>query len=194
MSLKIHLVGNGESRKDISLDNLNGFKLGCNAVFRDSVFDSIVAIDERIVNEALLANVNVPIYTRKEWIPRFQQYPNVKSIIDLPYQGDKREDDPWHWGTGTHAANLAGSMQPQEIHLWGFDLWDCNGKVNNIYKNTKNYNDASHHGVDPRYWIYQLAKCFECYPEVTWIQNQKNDWHVPLEWKDFKNLKINVID
>lgn len=190
MISRIHLIGNGESRKLISVAQLDGFKIGCNASFRDNDLDILVAVDERIVKEALLNKIQYPIYTRKKWIPQFQKYPNIFPIIDLPYQGDKREDDSWHWGTGTHAANLAGSMQPQEVHLWGFDLWNINGKFNNVYKNTKNYNDGNHHGVDPRYWIYQLAKCFHYYPNILWVQHQTKEWTMPEEWKKIENLNV----
>ena len=29
--------------------------------------------------------------------------PNVKKVPDLPYEGDKRPDEPFHWGTGQYA-------------------------------------------------------------------------------------------
>ena len=50
---RVLVVGNGESRRDIALSNLN-FEtiIGCNAVFRWDYVDHLVCCDKRMVEEA----------------------------------------------------------------------------------------------------------------------------------------------
>lgn len=178
----VHIIGNGESRKTVDFSNIDGIKIGCNASYRDMKLDCLVAVDLRMVNEALNNGFQQTIYTRHNWINNFAHVSNVKVVPDLPYEGDLRPDDPWHWGSGPHACNLAGTMDPDEIHLWGFDLWGNDGRVNNVYKGTNNYDPIDKNAVDPRYWIYQINQCFYCYPKIKWVQHQLKDWKKPVEW------------
>ena len=191
MKKKIIVIGNGESRLGIDFNSIPDYKIGCNATYRDFQIDCLVAVDRRIVCEAIDTNFHKIIYTREEWTDSFFQYLNVKLLPELPYKGLKREDNPWHWGTGPHACNIAATMNPEEIHLYGFDLWGNNNKVNNVYKGTNNYDPVEHHAIDPRYWIYQLAKCFELHPNIQWIQHQPSDWKKPESW-NFNNLQIMI--
>lgn len=185
----VHVIGNGESRNNFDLVNLRGIKIGCNAAYRDTELDFLVAVDRRMVDEALKNGFQNPIYTRRDWMNSFPFSSNVQLLPSLPYKGDLKADDPWHWGSGPHACNLAATMGTKEIHLWGFDLWGNNDKVNNIYKGTKNYDPAGKNAVDPRFWIYQLAQCFRYYPDITWVQHQLTGWKKPDNW-NFKNLYI----
>ena len=187
----INIIGNGENRLNFNMLKLDGYKIGCNASYRDHDLDCLVAIDKRLVTEALASGFKNDIYTRSEWMRNFINSPNVKEVPKLPYVGNLREDSQWHWGTGCSAANLAATMDPDEIHLWGFDLWDNNQKINNVYKGTNNYKTENDKGVDPRIWIYQLKKCFEEYPNITWVQNQIIGWKTPDEWTQL-NLRINL--
>lgn len=184
----VHVIGNGESRNNFDLTDLKGTKIGCNAAYRDIRLDFLVAVDRRMVEEALKNKFQKSIYTRQDWISMFSRYPNIIVLPSLPYTGELKQDDTWHWGSGPHACNLAASMGFKEIHLWGFDLWGIENKVNNVYKGTSNYDPTDKNAVDPRFWIYQLAKCFECYPDVTWIQHQLPGWKCPESWN-----KKNVI-
>jgi len=182
----INVIGNGESRLDLDVSSLVEYTIGCNAVYRDFDVDCLVAVDRRIVQEALDNNFKKDIYTRSDWNSSFPFSSNIRILPPLPYIGDRREDDPWHWGTGTHAANLAATMDPEEIHLWGFDLYSKDQKINNVYKGTKNYDPITYDSIDPKLWIYQLRKCFEEYPNIRWIQHQKKGWIKPESWTQRK--------
>ena len=46
-------IGNGESRNKVSIGNLTGIKVGCNAILRDYNVDYLVCVDRRMVTEAL---------------------------------------------------------------------------------------------------------------------------------------------
>ena len=67
----------------------------------------------------------------------------------------------------------------------GFDLNSENNTVNNIYKSTENYNDADSGPVDPSYWIYQIDKVFENFPDVSFTYYNNKPW--PTEQKNVCN-------
>ena len=46
--------------------------------------------------------------------------------------------------------------------------------------------------VDPRYWIYQLGKVFECFPNTNFIIHQDTDWQLPNAWKQ-SNVTVDTI-
>lgn len=180
------VIGNGESRLKLDLSELKpiGLTIGCNALYRDYSPDFLSCCDQRMVQEA--KNVyKGPIYTRLEW----NQSTNCLPYPQLPYKGDKREDDPWHWNSGPHAINIAckssraGWMGQRSnlIFLIGFDLTEPDQKtINNVYKDTDNY-DAKR-PVDPRYWHYQIAKLFESYPKCSFVWVVPNSITTPASW------------
>ena len=66
-------IGNGESRATIDINNPTGFKVGCNAIVRDTVVDCLVCVDRRMVTEALERNFQNKIFTSKDWVVRFNK-------------------------------------------------------------------------------------------------------------------------
>jgi hypothetical protein len=190
MTRFVTIVGNGESRRGFDLIPVKQFStvIGCNAQFRDYVFDYFVCCDKHMCQEAANSvGKNTTIYTRSNWVSQFAMWPNVKTLPALPYEGEERPDDPWHWGTGPHAGNVALSFKPKAVFMIGFDLYSVDGKnVNNIYKDTIGYTYIKR-PVDPRYWIYQFAKLFE-YSKCRWIIVNHEGWKMPDEWKKYNNV------
>jgi len=189
------VIGNGESRKGINIDDLDVDKVGCNAVFRD--FNSvrhIVCVDKRMVNEAIShgANLNSFIYTREDWIDRYKDKRHIRLVPDLPYVGSDRVDEPFQWGSGPYAVLLAAKKSTQPIGLLGFDLYGIEGKTNNIYKDTLNYNISEKRAVDPRYWIYQISKVFQHFPKKRFVVYADKGWKLPKEWKN-TNVSLDKI-
>ena len=82
MTKFVTIVGNGESRFGFDLTPLKQFStvIGCNAQFRDYVFESFVCCDRHMCQEAAnTVGKNTAIYTRKDWSSQFAMWPNVKS-------------------------------------------------------------------------------------------------------------------
>lgn len=183
------VIGNGESRIGIDIPGLNLPTVGCNAIFRDIKVDHLVCCDRRMVREAL-QNSNTEqscIYTRQDWNEEFKVFP----VPDVPYKGDSRQDDPWHWGTGQYALLVALHYAVTEyIHIIGFDLFGVEGYVNNVYKDTKSYSDSAKQPVDPSYWIYQNKKIFEHYSKQNFNYYVEENFQTPESWKNIPNLKI----
>jgi hypothetical protein len=173
------VIGNGESRSQIDIDKIVDTKIGCNAVIRDYYVDHLICVDRRMVQESI--DTGAHIYTRPDWYQNFNAYKNIKCVPKLPYKGDERPDEPFQWGSGPYAV-LLGAMLSNNVDMIGFDLWSITDTVNNIYKDTSNYDPKDKNPVDPRYWIHQIAKVFQYYPQVEFIIYQKQGWNLPETW------------
>ena len=180
------IIGNGESRVPVNLENLSN-RIGCNAIHRDTHVDHLICVDRKMVEESYHKKDIIKIYTRTDWASHYK----VNVVPDLPYQGDQRPDDPWHWGSGPYAV-LLGAKLFDNVNLIGFDLYSQNTKVNNIYKSTKNYNSKDKRAVDPRYWIYQIAKVFEYFSDTKFTVYNEDNWIVPETWKKSNVLIDNI--
>ncbi len=134
---------------------------------------------------------NTKIYTRPEWINYFND-PRVCLVPDLPYRGTTRPDEPFQWGSGGYAVLLAAKLS-DNIELLGFDLWSKTDRVNNVYKGTSNYSSPDSHRVDPSYWIYQISKVFECFPDKYFTVYNEHDWKMPIGWKR-NNVEFKPVD
>ena len=183
------VIGNGESRKSIDISTLNLPTVGCNAIFRDMTVDHLVCVDRRMIREALEHNnTNQSIlYTRPDWCAEFGVFP----VPELPYKGDLRQDDPWHWGTGQYALLVAVKYCVMDhIHVIGFDMKSKDGLVNNYYKDSKSYDESKKSAVDPSYWLYQNRKIFEYYPKQNFNFYVDEYFKVPEGWDQISNLRI----
>ena len=178
------VIGNGESRKFVDIDKIKLPKIGCNAIHRHYAVQHLVCVDRRMVNEAVRTGYNAKnkIYTRRDWWGSYRLNQNVHQVPELPYKGDQRPDEPFQWGSGPYAV-LLGATLSKDIRLLGFDLYSKTKHVNNIYKDTENYDSASKRAVDPRYWIYQIGKVFEHFPKTKFTLYVEQDWTQPETWK-----------
>lgn len=185
------VIGNGESRKLLNLNRTihNYTSYGCNAIIRDIKVDYLVCVDRRMVKESLtLPNCPEQIHTRQDW-KRYFTGDVVTVVPELPYKGNNRWDDPFHWGSGPYALLLAAIHHHENISMIGFDLYSETKHINNVYKDTPNYNPKQHRAIDPSYWIKQVAKVFECFPNTQFKIYNKKDWSMPISWQ-MDNVKF----
>ena len=203
------VIGNGESRADFNITTLKtiGMTVGCNAVHRDMQPDYLVCADKKMVVEVLKDKDNkvpCPLYTRPMWLDSFKTH-HFLPMPDIPYKGNERIDDPFHWGTGQFATLVALKnswrgwlgQKPQTVFLLGFDLYgvgEAQKLHNNIYKDTDNYWSTSRHAVPHHYWVYQMSKIFEHFPATTFFQVNTDGWVVPGEWSQWPNFDFITID
>ena len=165
MTKFVSIIGNGESRMGFDMTPLKLFStvVGCNAIFRDYVCEYLVCADKHMCQEAVnTVGKGTTIYTRDKWVNQFAMWPNVIKIPHLPYKGDQRKDEPFHWGTGPYAGVVALTFKPKAIFMLGFDLYPVGKKVNNIYRDTKGY-EYIKRPVDPSYWVHQFHKLMELF-------------------------------
>ena len=189
--MNVWVIGNGESRKNFALNQIQDHTIGCNAVHRDFKCTEFVAVDRRMVTEILNNEAvdTVTIHTRPDWASEYI-LERVKALPDPPFKGKLKADQPFHWNSGPYAILLAANYSPRTINLLGFDLFDTNRLVNNLYKDTPNYSKSDTNPVSPEFWIYQLHKLFVHFSNINFIQHQKLNWQTPHQWKDLKNLTI----
>jgi|TARA_B110000503_G_scaffold45278_1_gene74104 hypothetical protein len=192
---KALVIGNGESRRGTELEKYKPeyTLVGCNAVHRDIIVDHLICCDRRMAAESTdnPLNSNTQIYVRPSWFHFFRKIKknkNIRTVPDLPYAGNIKVDHPDHWGSGGYAVLVAASLGFNEIELIGFDLYPVDKSVNNIYKGTPNYAKEGAQAVDASYWVYQIAKVFQCYPHIKFTVRNKQLWNMPVEWQ-----KNNVI-
>lgn len=190
--LKAAVLGNGESRKHINLEDLklNYTLIGCNAIHRDITVDHLVCCDNRMVKEALNNPKQQQIYTRSRYYQEHRKilkHKNVYKVPDLPYKGFEKFDDPQHWGSGPYAVLLAATLGFSDISLIGFDLYGKKEKINNIYKGTNNYSKINSSAVDPAFWIIQIKKVFEHFSETQFKIYNEDSWIMPISW-DLENV------
>ena len=189
------VLGNGESRSNIDIDLLTGEKVGCNAIYRDYFVDHLVCVDRRMVEEAINEGVNVKgtlVYTRSEWYPQYKTL-KVRQVPPLPYQGNQRWDEPFQWGSGPYAA-LLGSIHTKIecVNLLGFDLHSKTKTINNVYKDTDNYDRSDKRAVDPRYWIHQIGMVIKYFPGIQFKIYQEADWVLPPAWNQ-PNVSVDTL-
>ena len=192
MTKYVSIIGNGESRRGFDLSPLKSFStvVGCNAIHRDYFTEYLVCCDRHMCQQAVNnASKNTTIYTRENWSGQFANWPNVTTLPALPYSGDQRKDEPFHWGTGPYAGVVGLTFKPNAIFMLGFDLHPIEKDVvNNLYKGTEGYTYIKR-PVDPSYWIYQFHKLMGYSdPDVRWIVVNHERWEMPKEWKVHANV------
>ena len=188
------VIGNGESRKDIDISAFNETKVGCNAIVRDFFVNHLVCVDRRMVEEVLQLSSFDKIYTRQDWINSYTSNKNVTTVPKLPYNGTERWDEPFQWGSGPYAVLLSAKLcKGPTVRLVGFDLHSATSTVNNVYKDTSNYDPADKNAVDPRYWVHQINKVFEWFPQLHFKIYQKEDWILPNSWQK-DNVSLDNLD
>jgi hypothetical protein len=190
----MYVFGNGESRTSVNIDKLEGTKVGCNAIYRDYTMDHLICVDRRMVQESLDndANEHSYIYTREDWVGRFNAT-RVRSVPKLPYVGTQRWDEPFQWGSGPYAVLLAAKLcNDRTVHLIGFDLHSTTDTVNNVYKDTSNYDSSDKRAIDPRYWIHQIGMVFKYYTKINFIVHHDN-FELPDSWK-LLNVSVDSLD
>ena len=197
MSLTL-VVGNGESRlsfdhKKIPYDTV----IGCNAVYRDLSVDHLICCDRRMAQEACenIKNRETLIYVRERhyhYFRKIKKLKNTRELPDIPLVSEMKRDQPDHWGSGPYAVLVAASLENQKIMLVGFDLYSNDGKINNVYKDTENYNKSSSQAVDHSYWVHQIARVFAHHPDKKFIIVNEQNWSMPKQWGldnvQFKNF------
>jgi hypothetical protein len=185
------VAGNGESRLSIAVPYES---VGCNALHRDYRVRHLVCVDPKPLAEAIKSQntKDTKIYTRKEWCG-FTTDDRICIVPDLPHSGNLRPDEPRHWGAGTYAVLLASSLS-REIKMIGFDLYDRNGYINNIYKDSLYYDSSTSYQPDPSYTIYQIHRVFTHFRDKYYVIYNKTDWSMPKDWNlpnvEFKNIDL----
>ena len=181
-----HVIGNGESRKDLNVDNLHGTKYGCNAIYRDWYTDYLFNKDKPIQHEILDSycwqDRKVIIQTRWFGQGHYSEAYNTMSL--------------WKDVLGTNDYTDAGSAALQYastkakayggiVNMYGFDFDSPESPINNIYKNTPNYSTRlkQRRGVTTMF-----LETFNKFPTVQYVYHGDK---LPELLEQYENVKWN---
>lgn len=180
------VVGNGTSRKPISLESLKQYGpiYACNAVYRDFRPDYLVAVDAKMVMEIC----------KTGWQKHNKVYTNHnKQLNDI--QGLNILNPSKGWSSGPTALWLASTHAHDTIYILGFDFQgeiDQHGnrsKVNNLYAGTHNYKKQGDPATYFGNWERQTASTCDAHQGKRFIRIvADNDDFVPKQLKKCTNL------
>ena len=181
------VLGNGESRKGIDLDDLkkHGTVFACNGVYRTDRPDFLVAVDPKMLLE--IAETDYILHNK------------VSSNFNAQYNKNQKILDhvQWFkpslgWSSGPTALRMACDHKFAEIYILGFDYQGLSDsqqknrfKVNNLFKDTRNYKQGKDEATFYGNWMNQTKKCLQDYPDIKFHRVIPSGWFQPkdLEWK-----------
>lgn len=185
------IVGNGQSRLKIKKLPQHKDLIVCNAAYRNFNSKNVVAVDKRMLSE-VLTNSSATVWTRPDSVQEYFNNHRVKVLPCLPVVKTDRQFKSYNWGSGTSALIL-GARIFGDLEIIGFDFYSRNQFVNNVYKGTANYSDASAPAVDPAFWINQTELIMDCFPEINFTFYVDPDLEFPQTLLAKKNLTLKNI-
>ena len=180
------VLGNGESRKGIDINDLKGkgTVFACNGVYRTHQPHFLVAVDPKMILE--IAETDYMLQN-KVWSNFNAQYNKNPKILDhvqwfKPSLG---------WSSGPTALRMACDHGFKEIYILGFDYQGLSEneknrfKVNNLFKDTRNYKKGNEQATFFGNWMNQTKKCLQDFKDVQFHRVIPTGWYQPkdLAWK-----------
>jgi hypothetical protein len=191
MSNTAFVLGNGLSRKGISVDSLkkHGKVWACNAVYRTDEPDVLVAVDPKMILE--IAETDY-VEKHEVWSNYNHQYSKNAKILNhvrwfKPSLG---------WSSGPTALRHAAESGYKNIYILGFDYQGLpfdkktqRFKLNNIFGDTRNYkknnDDATFYGN----WMNQTKRVLNDFQQVEFVRVIHPTGFQPNDLNFFKNFK-----
>ena len=187
MSSIAFVLGNGESRRGIDINNLkqHGSVFACNGVYRTHRPDWLIAVDPKMMLE--IAETDYVLHN-KVYSNFNAQYQKHQKLLDhvtwaKPSLG---------WSSGPTALKLACDKQFKEIYILGFDYKGHNDgtnksrfKFNNVFKDTRNYKKSQDEATFYGNWMNQTKRILTDFKDVQFHRVIPKGWFQPkdLEWK-----------
>ena len=184
------VLGNGESRKGIQIEDLkqHGTVFACNGVYRTDTPDFLIAVDPKMIHE--IAESDYPI-KHQVWSNFNAQYNKNKKILDHV----KWFQPSLGWSSGPTALRMACDRGFKEIYILGFDYQGFvdekrtnRHKFNNLYKDTRNYKKSKDEATFYGNWMNQTKRCLQDFKDVKFYRVIPKGWFQP---KDLE-LKNNI--
>jgi hypothetical protein len=191
MSTTAFVLGNGQSRKGIDIDDLKGkgTVFACNAVYRTHRPDFLIAVDPKMILEIAESDymVHNKVYSNFN-----AQYNKHQKIMDhcnwfKPSLG---------WSSGPTALKLACDRGFKEIYVLGFDYQGLavdqkknRFQLNNIFGDTRNYKKNHEEATFYGNWMNQTKRCLKDHPDVKFYRVIPDGWFKPTDLDRADNLE-----
>ena len=186
MSSIAFVLGNGESRKGIEINDLKerGTVFACNGVYRTHRPHFLIAVDPKMLLE--IAEGDYMLHN-KVWSNFNAQYNKIPKILDhanwfKPSLG---------WSSGPTALRLACDLGYKDIYILGFDYQGLKEnsknnryKLNNIFGDSRNYKKRNDEATFYGNWMNQTKRCLQDFKDVQFHRVIPEGWFKPkdLEW------------
>jgi hypothetical protein len=188
MSSIAFVLGNGESRREIEINDLTerGTVFACNGVYRTHRPHWLVAVDPKMLLE--IAETDYVVHN-KVYSNYNVQYEKHKKLLDhvtwsKPSLG---------WSSGPTALRLACEQKYKEIYILGFDYQGhVEGekknryRFNNVFKDSRNYKKSQDEATFYGNWMNQTKNILKDFPDTKFHRVIPKGWFQPndLDWKD----------
>ena len=186
MSDTAFVLGNGESRRGIDIDDLKekGTVFACNGVYRTHRPHYLISVDPKMVLE--IAETDYMLHN-KVYSNFNAQYNKHQKIMDhcnwfKPSLG---------WSSGPTALRMACDHGFKEIYILGFDYQGHSEnnkrqrfKFNNVFKDTRNYKKSNDEATFYGNWMNQTKRCLQDFKDVKFHRVIPKGWFQPkdLDW------------
>jgi hypothetical protein len=187
----ITIIGNGESRATINVDNIKHFKVGCNGIYLYHFVDLICAMDkfwrDKIVKESTIPLISR--YTNNAFQRTLEIYDKQWRSTNCAYRG---------YCSGTTALDYVCSQYKNKtIYLIGFDLNPTGEFVNHIYKDTKFHPKSDRPAQNQNIFLKQTLDIVKRYPlhKIYWVNNTDFDIKInKISIEEYKELAYVEMD
>jgi hypothetical protein len=196
MSQTAFVLGNGESRRGIDINDLKekGTVYACNAVYRTHQPHWLVAVDPKMMLE--IAETDYVVHN-KVYSNFNAQYKKHKKLLDHVTWSNPSLG----WSSGPTALKLACDHGFKEIYILGFDYQghredskNNRYKLNNVFGDTRNYKKRSDEATFYGNWMNQTKRCLKDYTDITFHRVIPTGWFKPHDFKEFQNLDHPTMD
>ena len=190
MSSTAFVLGNGQSRKGIDINDLmeKGTVYACNAVYRTHQPHWLIAVDPKMMLE--IAETDYVVHS-KVYSNFNAQYKNQSKLMDhvtwsKPSLG---------WSSGPTALKLACDHGHKEIYILGFDYQGLavdqkknRFHLNNIYGGSRNYKKINDEATFYGNWMNQTKRCLHDYKDVNFHRVIPEGWFKPKDIASADNI------
>lgn len=164
----ITIIGNGESRKDLDIERIQGIKVGCNGIYLYHSVDYLCAVD-KFWRDKIVKESNIPLISRLH-------NTSYQTTLEL-YDGDwKNTDCPYHgYCSGITALDYMCYNFKDDIYLIGFDFNYKGETVNHMYKGTQFHPSADRPAQNSRLFLNQCLETIKRYPKhnIYWVTDEE---------------------
>ena len=181
------VLGNGESRKGIDINDLKekGTVFACNGVFRTHQPHFLIAVDPKMILEIAETDYMLHNKVYSNFNAQYNKNPKILNHVQWfkPSLG---------WSSGPTALRMACDHGFKEIYILGFDYQGLSEgeknnrfKVNNLFKDTRNYKKGNEQATFFGNWMNQTKKCLQDFKDVQFHRVIPTGWYQPkdLAWK-----------
>ncbi len=195
MSSVAFVLGNGESRRGIKIEDLkrHGTVFACNAVYRTEKPHYLVAVDPKMILE--IAETDYPKHN-EVWSNYNHQYSKNETA-----KNHVRWFQPsLGWSSGPTALKMAADKKFATIYILGFDYQGHtrgdrhkNFAFNNMFKDTRNYKQGNEEATFYGNWMNQTKRVLNDYKHIKFFRVMPPNAFKPhdLEFSDnFKHIDI----